>query len=72
MIGAGLVYHPSVVMEALGSYGRDRLIADLRHFLPMVTALPSPVSLWRPGPAIGLLLQTGQQDPTLKQHVIYT
>ncbi|XP_046907818.1 UPF0606 protein KIAA1549L-like [Hypomesus transpacificus] len=58
VIGAGLVYHPSVVMEALGSYGRDRLIADLRHFLPMVTALPSPVSLWRPGPAIGLLLQT--------------
>ncbi len=55
-----MVYSPSVVLEGLDSYGRDKLIADLRQYLPMVTALPLPVASWRPSPASGLQLKTGQ------------
>ncbi|KAM9366094.1 UPF0606 protein KIAA1549L [Symphorus nematophorus] len=56
--GGDIVYPPSVVLEGLDSYGRDKLIADLRQYLPMVTALPLPVALWRPSPATGLQLKT--------------
>ena len=58
--GEGAVYTPAAVLEGLGSYGRDRLIADLRQYLPMVTALPIPTALWRPTSASGFQLQTGQ------------
>lgn len=58
--GGDTVYPPSVVMEGLTSYGRDKLIADLRQYLPLVTALPFPVALWRPHPATGFQLKTGQ------------
>lgn len=58
--GGDIVYPPSVVLEGLDSYGRDKLIADLRQYLPMVTALPLPAALWRPGPAAGFQLKTGQ------------
>uniref|UniRef100_A0A3B4GSC5 KIAA1549 like n=1 Tax=Pundamilia nyererei TaxID=303518 RepID=A0A3B4GSC5_9CICH len=58
--GGDIVYPPSVVMEGLASYGRDKLIADLRQYLPMVTALPLPVALWRPSPATGFQLKTLQ------------
>ncbi|KAM4602911.1 UPF0606 protein KIAA1549L [Polymixia lowei] len=56
--GGDTVYPPSVVLEVLDSYGRDRLIADLRQYLPMVTALPLPVALWRQSPAAGFQLKT--------------
>ncbi|XP_047187673.1 UPF0606 protein KIAA1549L [Scophthalmus maximus] len=56
--GGDIVYPPSVVLEGLDSYGRDKLIADLRQYLPMVTALPLPAALWRPGPAAGFQLKT--------------
>ncbi|XP_029001040.1 UPF0606 protein KIAA1549L [Betta splendens] len=56
--GGDVVYPPSVVLEALDSYGRDKLIADLRQYLPMVTALPLPAALWRPVPASGFQLKT--------------
>uniref|UniRef100_A0A1A7WG66 KIAA1549 n=1 Tax=Iconisemion striatum TaxID=60296 RepID=A0A1A7WG66_9TELE len=56
--GADIVYPPSVVVEGLTSYGRDKLIADLRQYLPLVTALPLPVALWRPCPATGFQLKT--------------
>ncbi|XP_061600395.1 UPF0606 protein KIAA1549L [Cololabis saira] len=56
--GSDIVYPPSVVMEGLASYGRDKLIADLRQYLPMVTALPVPVTLWRSSPANGFQLKT--------------
>ena len=58
--GGDIVYLPSAVMEALAYYGRDKLIADLRQYLPLVTALPLPVALWRPSPATGFQLKTGQ------------
>lgn len=58
--GGDTVYLPSVVMEGLTSYGRDKLIADLRQYLPLVTALPFPVALWRPNPATGFQLKTGE------------
>ncbi|KAM4743700.1 UPF0606 protein KIAA1549L [Anableps anableps] len=56
--GGDTVYPPSVVVEGLTSYGRDKLIADLRQYLPMVTALPIPVALWRSSPATGFQLKT--------------
>ncbi|XP_041648010.1 UPF0606 protein KIAA1549L [Cheilinus undulatus] len=56
--GGDTVYVPSVVLEGLNSYGRDKLIADLRQYLPMVTALPLPVTTWRPIPATGFQLKT--------------
>uniref|UniRef100_M4A4Y4 KIAA1549 like n=1 Tax=Xiphophorus maculatus TaxID=8083 RepID=M4A4Y4_XIPMA len=58
--GGETVYPPSVVAEGLMSYGRDKLIADLRQYLPMVTALPLPVALWRSSPATGFQLKTLQ------------
>lgn len=58
--GGDIVYPPSVVLEGLASYGRDKLIADLRQYLPMVTALPLPIALWRTNPATGFQLKTGQ------------
>lgn len=59
--GQDTVYPPSVLLESLDYYGRDKLIADLRQYLPMVTALPLPVAPWRPSPATGFQLKTGQQ-----------
>ncbi|CAN9506995.1 unnamed protein product [Ophioblennius macclurei] len=56
--GGDMVYSPSVVLEGLASYGRDKLIADLRQYLPMVTALPLPIALWRTSPASGFQLKT--------------
>nr|XP_043886429.1 UPF0606 protein KIAA1549L isoform X1 [Solea senegalensis] len=56
--GGDMVYSPSVVLEGLNSYGRDKLIADLRQYLPMVTALPLPAALWRPSAATGFQLKT--------------
>lgn len=58
--GGDSVYNPSVVLEGLDSYGRDKLIADLRQYLPMVTALPIPVAPWRPTPTTTFQLKTGQ------------
>uniref|UniRef100_H3C3B7 KIAA1549 like n=1 Tax=Tetraodon nigroviridis TaxID=99883 RepID=H3C3B7_TETNG len=56
--GGDSVYPPSVVLDALESYGRDKLIADLRQYLPMVTALPIPVAPWRPNPTSSFQLKT--------------
>ncbi|KAK7913685.1 hypothetical protein WMY93_013896 [Mugilogobius chulae] len=56
--GTDIVYPPSVVLDGLNTYGRDKLIADLRQYLPMVTALPLPVALWRSSPASSLQLKT--------------
>lgn len=58
--GGDVVYPPSVVLDGLESYGRDKLIADLRQYLPMVTALPLPAALWRASPATTFQLKTGQ------------
>lgn len=55
-----LVYTTSVVVEALISYGLDRLMADIRQFVPMVQAVPIPATPWRSTPAISLMLKTGQ------------
>ncbi|KAM9817174.1 UPF0606 protein KIAA1549L [Neosynchiropus ocellatus] len=56
--GGDTVYPPSVVLDGLDAYGRDKLIADLRQYLPLVTALPIPVALWRPSPSTGYQLKT--------------
>ncbi|XP_024911440.1 UPF0606 protein KIAA1549L isoform X4 [Cynoglossus semilaevis] len=56
--GGDVVYPPSVVLDGLESYGRDKLIADLRQYLPMVTALPLPAALWRASPASTFQLKT--------------
>lgn len=56
--GGDIVYPPSVVLDGLNAYGRDKLIADLRQYLPLVTALPQPVALWRSSPAPNVQLKT--------------
>ncbi|XP_019751419.1 UPF0606 protein KIAA1549L [Hippocampus comes] len=56
--GKDMVYVPSMVLSGLDAYGRDKLIADLRQYLPMVTALPIPVAMWRTSPAPGFQLKT--------------
>lgn len=56
----GMVYTASVVVEALSLYGIERLMADIRQFVPLVQAVPMPAAPWRPSPAISLMLKTGQ------------
>ncbi|XP_061622025.1 UPF0606 protein KIAA1549L isoform X1 [Phyllopteryx taeniolatus] len=56
--GKDMVYVPSMVLSGLDAYGRDKLIADLRQYLPMVTALPIPIAMWRSSPAPGFQLKT--------------
>ncbi|KAI5098516.1 UPF0606 protein KIAA1549L isoform X2 [Silurus meridionalis] len=53
-----MVYTSSFIVEALSSYGMDRLMADIRQFVPMVQALPTPAAPWRPTPTISLMLKT--------------
>ncbi|XP_060734505.1 UPF0606 protein KIAA1549L [Tachysurus vachellii] len=58
VIRGDTVYITSVVVEALSSYGTDRLMADIRQFVPMLQAVPIPAAPWRPTPAISLMLKT--------------
>ncbi|XP_073786455.1 UPF0606 protein KIAA1549L isoform X4 [Danio rerio] len=53
-----MVYSASVVVEALSVYGIERLMADIRQFVPLVQAVPIPAVPWRPSPAISLMLKT--------------
>ncbi|XP_039537589.1 UPF0606 protein KIAA1549L isoform X2 [Pimephales promelas] len=53
-----MVYTASVVVEALSIYGIERLMADIRQFVPLVQAIPIPAVPWRPSPAISLMLKT--------------
>ncbi|XP_056123865.1 UPF0606 protein KIAA1549L [Rhinichthys klamathensis goyatoka] len=53
-----MVYTASVVVEALSIYGMERLMADIRQFVPLVQAIPIPAVPWRPSPAISLMLKT--------------
>ncbi|XP_056622742.1 UPF0606 protein KIAA1549L isoform X3 [Triplophysa dalaica] len=54
----GMVYTASVVVEALNLYGFERLMADIRQFVPLVQAVPMPAARWRPSPAITHMLKT--------------
>ncbi|KAA0714623.1 hypothetical protein E1301_Tti017105 [Triplophysa tibetana] len=54
----GMVYTASVVVEALTLYGIERLMADIRQFVPLVQAIHMPAALWRPSPTITLMLKT--------------
>lgn len=56
----GMVYTAFVVVEALNLYGFERLMADIRQFVPLVQAVPMPAARWRPSPAITHMLKTGQ------------
>uniref|UniRef100_A0A9J7XZW1 KIAA1549-like b n=1 Tax=Cyprinus carpio carpio TaxID=630221 RepID=A0A9J7XZW1_CYPCA len=53
-----MVYTASVVVEALSVYGIERLMADIRQFVPLVQAIPIPAVPWRPSPAISMMLMT--------------
>ncbi|XP_030650077.1 UPF0606 protein KIAA1549L [Chanos chanos] len=53
-----IVYNAAVVVEALNVYGLERLMGDIRQFVPLVQAVPIPATPWRPSPAISLLLKT--------------
>ncbi|KAJ8416261.1 hypothetical protein AAFF_G00382830 [Aldrovandia affinis] len=58
VVSGSMVYVPSVVVEALGTYGIDRFMADVRQFVPAVQSLPTAVAPWEPSPAISLQLKT--------------
>lgn len=60
-----MVYTASVVVEALSIYGIERLMADIRQFVPLVQAIPIPAVPWRPSPAISLMLKTGQSHSSI-------
>ncbi|XP_026143591.1 UPF0606 protein KIAA1549L isoform X2 [Carassius auratus] len=53
-----MVYTASVVVDALSVYGIERLMADIRQFVPLVQAIPIPAVPWRPSPAISMMLKT--------------
>ncbi|TRY83399.1 hypothetical protein DNTS_020275 [Danionella cerebrum] len=57
-----MVYTPSVVVEALGVYGIERLMADVRQFVPLVQAVRIPAVPWRTSPNVSLMLKTGPAD----------
>ncbi|XP_072574243.1 UPF0606 protein KIAA1549L isoform X3 [Paramormyrops kingsleyae] len=58
-VGSGsTVFMTSVVIEALAVYGIDKLMTDIRQFVPLVQSLSIPVAPWRPSPAISLQLKT--------------
>ncbi|XP_051545181.1 UPF0606 protein KIAA1549L-like isoform X2 [Myxocyprinus asiaticus] len=48
----------SVVMDTLTSYGFDKLLDDIREYVPVVLAVPSPVAPWLPSLSIHLQLKT--------------
>ena len=56
-----MVYTPAAVVEALSVYGVERLMGDIRQFVPLAQAVPVPAMPWKPSPAISLLLRTGQE-----------
>ncbi|XP_051513272.1 UPF0606 protein KIAA1549L-like [Myxocyprinus asiaticus] len=58
VMGGGIVYTASVVVEAVIVYGIERLMADIRQFVPLVQAVPVPAAPWRSSPAISLMLKT--------------
>ncbi len=49
----------SVVMDTLVSYGFDKLLNDIREYVPVVLAIPNPVAPWLPSLGIHLQLKTG-------------
>ncbi|XP_051580687.1 UPF0606 protein KIAA1549L-like [Myxocyprinus asiaticus] len=58
VMGGGMVYTASAVVEALTVYGVERLMADIRQFVPLVQVIPIPAVPWRSSPAISLMLKT--------------
>ncbi|XP_016358552.1 UPF0606 protein KIAA1549L-like isoform X2 [Sinocyclocheilus anshuiensis] len=48
----------SVVMDTLASYGFDKLLNDIREYVPVVLAIPNPVAPWLPSLGIHLQLKT--------------
>ncbi|KAG5270092.1 hypothetical protein AALO_G00188590 [Alosa alosa] len=52
------VYTPAAVAEALSAYGAERLMGDVRQFVPLVQAIPIPAMAWTPSPGIALRLKT--------------
>lgn len=49
-----------VVMETLASYGFDKLLNDIREYVPVVLAVPNPVAPWLSSLGIHLQLKTGE------------
>ncbi|XP_051726969.1 UPF0606 protein KIAA1549L isoform X1 [Ctenopharyngodon idella] len=58
VISGEMVYTAAVVVEALSVYGIERLMVDIRQFVPLVQAIPIPAVPWRPSPTISLMLKT--------------
>lgn len=50
----------SVVIDTLSSYGFDKLLNDIREYVPVLLAVPNPVAPWLPSLGIHLQLKTGE------------
>ncbi|KAL0155664.1 hypothetical protein M9458_049927, partial [Cirrhinus mrigala] len=48
----------SVVMDTLASYGFDKLLNNIREYVPVVLAIPTPVAPWLSSLGIHLQLKT--------------
>nr|XP_055049072.1 UPF0606 protein KIAA1549L isoform X1 [Misgurnus anguillicaudatus]XP_055049073.1 UPF0606 protein KIAA1549L isoform X1 [Misgurnus anguillicaudatus]XP_055049074.1 UPF0606 protein KIAA1549L isoform X1 [Misgurnus anguillicaudatus] len=48
----------SVVMDTLSLYGFDKLLDNIREYVPVVLAIPNPVAPWLPSLGIHLQLKT--------------
>ncbi|MBN3305346.1 K154L protein, partial [Amia calva] len=52
------VYIASVVVEALNTYGYDKLMSDIKQYVSDVQSIQIPATPWIPSPAIFLQLKT--------------
>lgn len=50
----------SVVMDTLSSYGFDKLLDNIREYVPVVLAIPKPIAPWLPSLGVHLQLKTGE------------
>ncbi|XP_057185738.1 UPF0606 protein KIAA1549L isoform X2 [Triplophysa rosa] len=48
----------SVVMDTLSFYGFDKLLDNIREYVPVVLAIPKPISPWMPSLGVHLQLKT--------------
>ncbi|XP_029108115.1 UPF0606 protein KIAA1549L-like isoform X2 [Scleropages formosus] len=58
VVSGSVVYAAPAVVMALTAYGSDRLLDDVKQFVPLVQSIPLPVAPWWPTPDISLQVKT--------------
>ncbi|KAL4622729.1 UPF0606 protein KIAA1549L-like isoform X3 [Arapaima gigas] len=58
VVSGSVVYTASTVVTALTAYGSDRLLDDVKQFVPLVQSIPLPAAPWWPIPDISLQVKT--------------